>query len=86
MELPLYQKHLIEAIRKGRNIWIDDYGKKTYHIRIRKAVLKIDEPTIATLKYLGLILEEGKTVVLTDKGINNLLTHKGVEKKTLYKI
>lgn len=86
MELPLYQKHLIEAMRLGHNVWMDSFNKITYHIKIKKSIKEINEPTIATLLWRGLIKMSGNSIVLTDLGINVTLTSIGGDKKTLYSI
>lgn len=86
MEIPLYQKHIIEAIRAGCKIWMDDFGKTTYHIKIGKSIKKICEPTIETLIYRGLLKREGKNLVLTEYGTNGILTYPGKEFKTTYSI
>lgn len=86
MELPLYQKHLIEAIRSGCKIWMDDLGNVTYHIRLKKVIKNVTPQTIETLKYRGLIKESSNTLILTEYGMNGLLTCSGADKKTLYSI
>lgn len=64
--LPGYQKKIVEAIRNGSYIWMDNYGKKTYHIKLNKATHTIPEPHIATLIFRGFLDQE--TLVLTDFG------------------
>lgn len=86
MDLPLYQKHLIEAMRSGCKLWMDDLGNVTYHIKIRNAVKNVTSPTIEALKWRGLIKENGNDVILTDLGKNGELVTNGKEIKTLYKI
>lgn len=86
MELPLYQKHLIEALRLGCKLWVDDLGKRTHHIKINNTIKNITQPTIDALKYRGLLTETGNTLVLTEYGMNGLLTCSGEDKKTLYSI
>jgi hypothetical protein len=65
MQLPQYQRQLIESMRNGCTMWSDSFGKTTYHMRVRKAVKTIDRFTVATLIYRGLITDK---LELTDKG------------------
>ena len=65
MELPQYQRQLIESMRNGCAMWSDSFGKTTYHMRVKKSVKTIDRFTITTLLYRGLI-NEG--LELTEKG------------------
>jgi hypothetical protein len=65
MELPQYQRQLIECMRNGSQMWADTFGKTTYHMRVHKAVKTIDRFTVATLIYRGFITDE---LELTDKG------------------
>lgn len=86
MELPLYQKHLIEAMRSGCKIWKDVFGRTTYHIKIGRSIKNITEPTILALISHGLLTENDNYVVLSDNGINCKLQSNSKERKTLYKI
>ena len=65
MQLPQYQRQLIESMRNGCAMWADSFGKTTYHMRVKKSVKTIDRFTIATLIYRGLITDK---LELTDKG------------------
>jgi hypothetical protein len=84
MELPLYQKHLIDAMRVGSDMWLDDFGKATYHIKIKRSIKQIDEPTISSLVWRGLIRMDGSHYVLTDLGTNVVITSPDSTRKTLY--
>ena len=65
MQLPQYQRQLIESMRNGSQMWADSFGKTTYHMWVRKVVKTIDRFTVATLIYRGLITDK---LELTDKG------------------
>jgi hypothetical protein len=86
MDLPLYQKHLIEAMRAGCNLWMDDLGKTSYHIRLKKAVKNVTTPTIHSLIWHGLLIESGCHLVLTELGLTGELHSSGENKRTLYSI
>lgn len=86
MELPLYQMHLIDAMRLGCKIWMDDLGKTTYHIKIKNSVKEISEQTIATLVWRGLIKMSGGEYILTDLGMNSKIFSSDKDKKTLYSV
>ena len=86
MELPLYQKHLIEAMRLGNKVWMDNFNKITYHIKIKDSIKLINEPTIATLLWRGLIKMNGNSIVLTDLGCEISLVSNNNNKKTRYSI
>lgn len=70
MELSLYQKQLIDTMRLGRKLWMDDLGKTTYHIKMKKSVKSITEQTISSLIWHGLIKMNGSEFILTDLGMN----------------
>lgn len=86
MELPLYQKHLIEAMRLGHKVWMDNFNKITYHIKIKDRIKLINEPTIATLLWRGLIKMNCNSIVLTDLGNKVNLVSIDNNKKTIYSI
>jgi hypothetical protein len=86
MELPLYQKHLIEAMRLDNKVWMDNFNKITYHIKIKDSIKLINEPTIATLLWRGLIKMNGNSIVLTDLGCEISLVSNNNNKKTRYSI
>jgi hypothetical protein len=86
MELPLYQKHLIDAMRLGNKVWMDNFNKITYHIKIKDSIKLINEPTIATLLWRGLIKMNGNSIVLTDLGCEISLVSNNNNKKTRYSI
>jgi hypothetical protein len=67
MQLPQYQRQLIESMRNGSQMWSDSFGRTTYHMRVKKAVKTIDRFTVATLIYRGLINSE---LELTEMGWN----------------
>lgn len=70
MDLPINQKQLIVAMKNGSNIWLDDFGKTTYHIKIKKAIKTINSQTISSLVWRGLIIQSHKEFVLTDVGMS----------------
>lgn len=84
MVLPLYQKHLIDALRIGSRMWMDNFGKTTYHININNKIKEINEPTILTLVWHGLIKMNGNEYVLTELGISANIFSVDEGKKTLY--
>jgi hypothetical protein len=86
MDLPLYQKHLIEAMRAGYKLWIDDLGKTTHHIKLKKAVKNVTASTIHSLIWRGLLTESGCDLVLTELGLTGVLHSPGEHKKTLYSV
>lgn len=86
MELPLYQKHLIEAMRLGNNVFMDNFEKLTYHIRINESFKEITQHTISTLQWRGLVKLSGNSIVLTELGLTAELTSPNEENKTLYSV
>lgn len=86
MELPLYQKHLIEAMRLGNNVFMDNFEKLTYHIRINESFKEITQHTISTLQWRGLVKLSGNSIVLTELGLTAELTSPNDENKTLYSV
>ena len=86
MELPLYQMHLINAMRFGCKVWMDDLGKITYHIKIKNSVKDITEQTITTLVWRGLIKMSGGEYILTELGMNVKIFSSDDDKKTLYSV
>jgi hypothetical protein len=75
MELPIYQHNIIQAMRLGSKIWMDDFEKKTYHININNSTKQINEPTISTLIWRGLIRFDGQNLILTTLGQNAQIYH-----------
>lgn len=57
MELPLHQSNIIQAMQSGCKLWSDNFGKTTYHIRMKRAVKTINQQTISALIYRGLITD-----------------------------
>lgn len=86
MELPLYQKHLIDALRFGSKMWMDDFGKTTYHVKINNSTKEVTEQTITSLVWRGLIKMSGNEYILTDLGMNANIFSPDDTKKTLYSI
>jgi hypothetical protein len=86
MELPLYQKHLIDALRFGSKMWMDDFGKTTYHVKINNTTKEVTEQTITSLVWRGLIKMSGNEYILTDLGMNSNIFSPDETKKTLYSI
>ena len=86
MELPLYQKHLIDALRVGCKMWMDNLGNTTYHIKINNSVRNVTEQTISSLIWRGLIKMEGSDYVLTNLGITANIFSLDDSNKTLYSL